>query len=184
MGSGRRGLLLGALCAAVVATAAPRVPQAGAGPWPAGTTSAVLSFVDAASGEVEVVRHWPVAPVDVAVRPMIPYFWDGCPGPGATMMLLIGPPGDGLAARTAAALGTVPAPDASAAAALAQIVADLRTPGDPAVEAIKAAAPLLGDLGTYERGGYAVFLFVRWVGVRCMVTIEAVPEGYGIPFVR
>ena len=150
---------------------------------PAGTTAAVLSFVDAASGEVEVVRHWPAAPHETAVRPMIPYFWDGCPGPGATMMLLVGPDND-LAARTAAALTPVRAPDVSAAAALAQIVASLRTPGDPGFEAVKSAAPLLGDLGTYERGGYVVFLFIRWEGVRCAVTIETVPEGYGIPFVR
>jgi len=175
---------MGALCAVALATAAPTPAPTAAAPMPAGTTSAVLSFVDAAGGEVEVVRHWPGAPIDVAVRPMIPYSWDGCPGPGAILMLLVGPGDEGLAARTAAALRSVFAPSGSAAAALTRIVAELRTPGDPAFEAIKAAAPLLADLGTYEREGYAVFLFVRWVGARCSVTVEAVSEGYGIPFVR
>jgi len=49
---------------------------------------------------------------------------------------------------------------------------------------LKAAAPWLSDLSSYERWGYAVFLFIHWEGVRCVLTLRAVPEGYGIPFVR
>jgi len=45
-----------------------------------GRTSAVLSFIDAEAGGVEVVRHWPEAPSDVTVYPFVPYFWDACPG--------------------------------------------------------------------------------------------------------
>ena len=150
----------------------------------AGTTQAVLSFVDAASGGVEVVRHWPQAPVEVTVRPMVPYLWDGCPGAGAIMMLLTGPAAGGLAEQAVATLSSVQARELNAAASLAQIAARLRTPGDPANEAIKSEAPLVGDLETYERRGYAVFLFVRWAGARCAVIVESVPEGYGIPYVR
>ena len=49
-------------------------------PIPAGATAAVLSFIDAASGRVEVVRHWPAAPHDVDVYPFVAYLWGGCPG--------------------------------------------------------------------------------------------------------
>lgn len=49
---------------------------------------------------------------------------------------------------------------------------------------MKGASPWIADLSTYERLGYAVFLFVHWEGVRCVVTLRAVPEGYGIPYVR
>jgi len=56
-------------------------PAPGRGaPEPAGSTAAVLSFVDAAGGRIEVVRHWPGATSEVAVSPFVPYFWDGCPG--------------------------------------------------------------------------------------------------------
>jgi hypothetical protein len=67
--------------------------------------------------------------------------------------------------------------------ALARVVAALRRPGDPGAEALKAAAPWISDLFTYERLGYAVFLFIHWKGVGCGITLRAVPEGYGIPFV-
>jgi hypothetical protein len=69
------------------------------------------------------------------------------------------------------------------AAEVARITAGLRTPGDPTAEAIKSAAPWVSDLYTYERLGYAVFLFIHWTGVSCGITLRAVPEGYGIPFV-
>jgi hypothetical protein len=150
---------------------------------PAGSTAAVLSLVDAASGVVEVTRHWPGAPADVAVAPYVPYFWDGCPGPGAIMMLITGPPTANPAAKVAAALEAasreVPIPGA-----LATVIASLRTPGSADAEALKTAAPWVSDLAEYERDGYAVFLFIRWTGAWCSVSVQAVPEGYGIPFVR
>jgi hypothetical protein len=161
----------------------------------AGDTNAVLSFIDAAAGRVEIVRHWPQAPVDVDVYPERPYFWEGCPGPGAIMMLVATPgpvpvpgvhvPQAGDLASVALSL-TLPAPamNPDAAAALRHLASGLRTPGDPAVEAVKALLPLIADLGTYERRGYAVFAFLMWQGWRCSVTVRAVPEGYGIPFVR
>lgn len=159
---------------------------AGAPPIPAGGSAAVLSFIDAAAGRVEVVRHWPAAPNDVDVYPFVPYLWGGCPGRGAVMMLVtgagLGPPLAGRVAQgleRASRLSVVPAQ----AAEVARIAALLRTPGDPISEAIKAAAPWISDLFTYERLGYAVFLFVHWTGAGCGVTLRAVPEGYGIPFV-
>jgi hypothetical protein len=155
-------------------------------PIPAGASAAVLSFIDAAAGRVEVVRHWPAAPTDVDVYPFVPYLWGGCPGRGAMMMLVIavgsGPPLTGRIAHAlerAARLPVVPAQ----AAEVARIAAALRTPGDPVSETIKAAAPWISDLFTYERLGYAVFLFVHWTGTGCGVTLRTVPEGYGIPFV-
>ncbi len=159
---------------------------AGAQPIPAGASAAVLSFIDAAAGRVEVVRHWPAAANDVDVYPFVPYVWGGCPGRGAVMMLVTGagsgPPLVGRIAQglvRASRLSAVPAQ----AAEVARIAAALRTPGDPLSEAIKAAAPWMSDLFTYERLGYAVFLFVHWTGVGCGITLRAVPEGYGIPFV-
>lgn len=156
-------------------------------PIPAGGSAAVLSFVDSAAGRVEVVRHWPWASTDVDVYPFIPYFWGGCPGPGAIMMLVTGAgSGPPLAGRIIKALrsrprrSNVPRDDLE----IATIVAGLRTPGDPAEEVLKAAIPWISDLRTYERQGYAVFLFIHWQGIRCAVTFKAVPEGYGIPFVE
>ncbi|HLW60588.1 MAG TPA: hypothetical protein VKV57_11785 [bacterium] len=170
---------------AVIGVLAPLAsPWAGAQPLPAGTTAAVLSFVDSAAGRVEVVRGWPTAPSDVDVYPFVPYFWGGCPGVGAVMMLVTGPAAAGpLAARVAQALITRPHP-AEGGRAIARIAAALRTPGDPGVEALKAVSPWISDLATYERLGYAVFLFVSWEGVRCAVTFRTIPEGYAIPFVR
>ncbi len=153
---------------------------------PAGGSAAVLSFIDAAAGRVEVVRHWPWASVDVDVYPFVPYVWGGCPGPGAIMMLITGPGiGPSLATRIARAL-TLPLGVNTRRTGLeiARIGAALQSPGDPAEEALKAAIPVISDLATYERFGYAVFLFIHWRGTYCAVTVQAVPEGYGIPFVE
>jgi hypothetical protein len=154
-------------------------------PDPAGTTAAVLSMVDSAGGRIEVVRHWPGAPSDVDIFPFVPYFWDGCPGPGAIMMLVAGPSDLPLnAALIAGTLASHLPRDQSARAQLERVIGALRTPGDPAAEALKAASPWVADLATYEKWGYAVFLFIHWQGVGCGVTLRAVPEGYGIPYVR
>ena len=159
--------------------------RAGAQPIPAGRSAAVLSFIDASAGWVEVVRHWPQAPADVDVYPFLPYWWGGCPGPGAVMMLVTdagsGPLAEQVARGLEAALRRLGPP--RQVASIARIATALRTPGDPAVEALKSAAPLIGDLYTYERLGYAVFLFIHWTGTGCGLTLRAVPEGYGIPFV-
>jgi hypothetical protein len=161
-------------------------PSAGQ-PIPAGGSAAVLSFIDAAAGRVEVVRHWPWASSDLDVYPFIPYYWGACPGPGAIMMLVTGPgSGPPLVARIVQGLlkrpwvSTTPRPDHG----IVEVVAALRTPGDPAWEALVAATPWVSDLATYERLGYAVFLFIHWQGIRCTVTLRAVPEGHGIPFVE
>jgi hypothetical protein len=164
---------------------------------PAGDTGAVLSFIDAADGRVEIVRHWPQAPVDVDVYPFVPYFWDGCLGPGAILMLVTGPPLPGGRAVDSTVAGAIPrigialahAPSQSSGgtdelAQLRRLALTLRTPGDPVREAAKAVAAPIADLASYERRGYAVFAFVTWQGWRCGVTFRAVPEGYGIPFVR
>ncbi|HYM68436.1 MAG TPA: hypothetical protein VEZ44_02475, partial [bacterium] len=91
---------------------------------------------------------------------------------------------DALGRRAAAVLEAAGLRAGAAADALARITASLRTPGSPAVESLKATAPWVSDLATYEREGYAVFLFVRWTGMACAVTVQAVPEGYGIPYIR
>ena len=154
---------------------------------PAGASGAVLSFIDAAAGRVEVVRHWPDAPADVDVYPFRPYFWGECPGTGAMMMLVVAPLGGASpvasiveALMNAARTRSTPA----ASSAMVQLAAALQVPGDPALEALKAAVPWISDLFTYERLGYAVFLFMHWGGSGCVVTVRAVPEGYGIPFVQ
>ena len=164
---------------------------------PAGYSAAILSFVDAAAGRVEVVRHWPDSPTDVDIYPYVPYFWGGCPGPGAIMILVTAPGNAGVGPapvsadliaavtgnRLAAAVRRAPrAP--SDTAELRQLVSGARAPGDPIFEAAKSLAPEIADLGTYERRGYAVFAFIVWQGWRCGVVVRAVPEGYGIPFVR
>ena len=164
--------------------------SSGAEPIPAGGAAAVLSLVDAAAGRVEVVRGWPARPTDADVYPFVPYFWGSCPGPGAIMMLVTLPPGDAplaaIAGRIASGFGLPPPGPRSSGAipTLARIAAALETPGDPAQAALAAAVPWISDLGTYERWGYAVFLFIHWEGVSCVATFTAVPEGYGIPFVR
>jgi hypothetical protein len=168
----------------MVVSAAGTSPGLGA-PDAAGSTAAVLSFIDAAAGVVEVVRHWPGDPSDVVIYPFVPYFWDACPGPGAIMMLITG--GSGASAlfdHIIAALGKPELPNGDTRDEIARIIRELRTPGDPRQEALKAAAPWVSDLASYERGGYAVFLFIHWQGLWCTITVRAVPEGYGIPFVR
>ena len=176
------------------------VPMPGRGQdSPAGATGAVLSFIDAAAGRVEVVRHWPQPSVDVDVYPFVPYFWTGCPGPGAVMVLVTGgpaTPGNAVAhvsesertreigTRFAETIWTAVFDDPNDLGGIRKLVSGARAPGDPIFEAAKALAPLIADLGTYERRGYAVFAFLTWQGWRCGVTLRAVPEGYGIPFVR
>lgn len=167
------------LCALLVCSPSGRGASA-----PAGSTAAVLSFVDASAGRVEVVRHWPSAAWDVEVYPFVPYLWNGCPGPGAIMMLVTGPVGGlPLPERVAGALGSRLPASGPARDQLARIIKALRTPGDPAEEALKAATPWVSDLSTYERMGYAVFVFIHWQGISCGVTVQTVLEGYGIPFV-
>lgn len=172
------------VAATLLASVAGASPGWGA-PDAAGGTAAVLSYIDAAAGGVEVVRHWPGAPSDVTVYPFVPYFWGGCPGPGAIMMLITGGPGAApLLGRVITALGVVEPADRDARGEINRIVRELRTPGHPAQEALKAAAPWVSDLASYEKWGYAVFLFVHWQGLWCTFTVRAVSEGYGIPFVR
>ena len=67
---------------------------------------------------------------------------------------------------------------------LQRLVSGVRAPGELIFEAAKSLLPRIADLTTYERDGYAVFAFILWQGWRCGVIIRAVPEGYGIPFVR
>ncbi|MHB8733377.1 MAG: hypothetical protein ACYDAB_16530 [bacterium] len=187
-----------AFVTAVCAASAAPIPGRGQA-GPAGSTNAVLSFIDAAAGRVEVVRHWPQASVDVDVYPFVPYCWTGCPGPGAVMVLVTAAAGasEGTAAavpdigrgrdigtRFAETIWAALRHDSNDLAELRRLVAGSRTPGDPIFEAAEALAPLVADLGTYERRGYAVFGFITWQGWRCGVTFRAVPEGYGIPFVR
>jgi len=153
---------------------------------PAGTTNAVLSYVDAAGGHVSVVRHWtgPGTGQDTQVTPFTPYFWDGCLPfqQGALMLLLTSPAGYpapqltssaaytaqylarlGQAAASALnqAAASLPPSQAQAAGNLEALAARLATPGDPAYEILKAA-PLVNSLSAYEDYGYAVFMFVRW----------------------
>jgi hypothetical protein len=160
-------------------------PEGRGAPAPAGTTAAVLSFIDASAGRVEIARHWPGATSDVDVSPFIPYFWNSCPGPGAIMMLVTNPAGgQPLPERIAGALeGRITDPGPSRTEIM-RIIRALRTPGDPTEEALKASTPWVSDLATYERRGYAVFLFIHWQGIWCGVSVHVVPEGYGIPFVQ
>jgi len=196
MGRGGTGVLALALvvCAAWVEPTPARSQTS-----PAGLTGAVLSFIDAAAGRLEVVRHWPQAPVDVDIFPFVPYFWTGCPGPGAIMILVTAPgmPGSPvptdfpdigrthwIASRLEKTIRTALRGDPSGPAELWRLVSGVRTPGDPILEAAKALTPQIADLGTYERRGDAVFAFIIWQGWRCGVILRSVPEGYGIPFVR
>ena len=195
LGGAPAGILgLAAIVCGICASPTPSFGQT----IPAGLARATLSLIDAAAGRLEAVRHWPQAPAEVDVFPFVPYFWTGCPGPGAIMILVTGPEigrnviadhaGDGGARRISTRLKeivrTTLREDATEAAELQQLVLGARMPGDPIFEAVKALAPLIADLGTYERRGYAVFAFITWQGWRCGVILRAVPEGYGIPFVR
>jgi hypothetical protein len=193
VGIWRSGVAIAALATVVsIAWMEPAPGRAQASP--AGLTGAVLSFIDASAGRLEVARHWPQAVVDVDVFPFVPYFWTGCPGPGA-IMILVTAPGSTLDFRNSGrthsiglrleeTIRTALRRGLSEPAELWRLVSGARTPGDPIFEATKALIPLIADLSTYERRGYAVFAFVTWQGWRCAVTLRAVPEGYGIPFVR
>ena len=101
------------------------------------------------------------------------------------MMLVTSPVGgQPLPERIAVALeGRITDPGSSRTEIM-RIIRALRTPGDPTEEALKAATPWVSDLATYERRGYVVFLFIHWQGLWCGVSVQAVPEGYGIPFVQ
>jgi hypothetical protein len=154
---------------------------------PAGTTNAVLSYVDAADGHVSVVRHWsgPGTGQDTQVVPFTPYFWDGClPFQNGALMFLVtspvgySPPGltsaEGYTTQYLARLGQALSSSVAASAAqlaqdqtaavqnLQQIAAGLTIPGDPAYEAMKTALGQVNSLSAYEDYGYAVFMFVRW----------------------
>jgi hypothetical protein len=163
-------------------SATPSIAQ----PIPAGESAAVLSFIDSAAGRVEVVRHWPWAPADVDVYPFVPYFWAGCPGPGAIMMLVTGAgTGPVILDRLLSVLDSLAtASGLRGAAEIARIAATLRRPGEQAREVVKTLVPWISDLGTYERRGYVVFLFIHWQGLHCVATLKTVPEGYAIPFVQ
>ena len=180
---------------------------------PAGTTNAVLSYVDAADGHVSVVRHWHGSGgEDVQVTPFTPYWWDGCLPfqNGALMFLITSPVGypppqltssEAYASQYLAKLGQLTSAaiaqagqsvsSRDAQANLARIQAAMVTPGSPEYEALKAA-PMINSLSAYEDYGYAVFMFVRWkwiyipfpVPAPCaQIDIIGVSEGYGIPIV-
>ena len=178
-----RSLLVAGLAALTLWSAAPSIAQ----PIPAGESAAVLSFIDSAAGRVEVVRHWPWAPADVDVYPFVPYFWAGCPGPGAILMLVTGAgTGPAILDRVVSVLDRFAAAPSHlpGAAEIGRIAASLRSPGDRAQEVVKTLVPWISDLGTYERRGYVVFLFIHWQGLHCVATLKTVSEGYAIPFVQ
>jgi hypothetical protein len=178
-----RSLLAAGLAALALGSATPSIAQ----PIPAGESAAVLSFIDSAAGRVEVVRHWPRAPADVDVYPFVPYFWAGCPGPGAIMILVTGAgTGPAILDRLVSVLDRLATASSGlrGAAEIGRIAATLRSPGDQAQEVVKTLVPWISDLGTYERRGYAVFLFIHWQGLHCVATLKTVPEGYAIPFVQ
>jgi hypothetical protein len=177
-----RAFLAAGLAALVLRSAAPSLAQ----PIPAGKAAAVLSFIDSAAGRVEVVRHWPWAPADVDVYPFVPYFWAGCPGPGAIMMLVTGAGTGPILDRLVSALDRLVTAQSGlrGAGEIRRIAATLRSPGDQSREVVKSLVPWIGDLGTYERWGYAVFLFIHWQGLHCVATMRPVPEGYALPFVQ
>jgi hypothetical protein len=154
---------------------------------PAGTTNAVLSYVDAADGHVSIVRHWrgPGTGEDTQVMPFTPYLWDGClPFQSGALMVLvtspIGYPPPGLTSAEAyteqylARLGQVlsngliagaaqlPSSQSAARQNLQQLALTLTTPGDPAYELLKTVLGQLNSLSAYEDYGYAVFMFIRW----------------------
>jgi hypothetical protein len=167
---------------------------------PAGSTNAVLSFIDAAGDHVDVNRHWPASPQEFQVYPFVPYFWHSClPGDGAIVMLLIGPgyappfgtSADAYTRQYLASLGASIARGFSqtpqADANLQAVIRGMVTPGDPAYESLKAVVMQVNDLAHYESYGYATFLFIRWKWdlptPGCRMDVITVPEGYGIPYV-
>jgi hypothetical protein len=172
---------------------------------PPGTTNAVLSAV--VDGKVEIVRWWPHRSRDVNVHPLSPVFWDGClPGQGAIMTLLTAPvelppvwamanPGyydpNRMMERVMPEVmrrvyGTV---QRITDEQIRRRVQQSLLPGEVAYEALKAAvATEVRSMATYEKYGYAVFMFLTggWWGPFpiCRLVVESVPEGYGIPYVR
>jgi hypothetical protein len=170
--------------------------------YPAGTTNAVLSFIDAAGSHVSVNRHWPWSPEDVPMYPFTPYLWNSClPGDGAVILLVTGPgyrPPIGTSAEDytkqyLASLGRAIAaslsgvPRARGGSDLRKIIAGMTTPGDPVYETLKEGILWVNSLDYYESYGYAVFLVIRWKWVfpspGCYTDMVTVPEGYGIPYV-
>jgi len=187
-----------ALALAIIVCVADR----GHAAYPAGTTNAVLSFIDAAGSHVSVNRHWPGNPEDVQMYPFIPYLWNSClPDDGAIILLVTGPgyqPPIGTSAedytrqylvslgRTiAASLSSVP--QVRGGSDLRTIIAGMTTPGNPAYESLKEGILWVNSLAYYESYGYAVFLVIRWKWVfpspGCYTDMVTVPEGYGIPYV-
>jgi hypothetical protein len=171
--------------------------------YPAGTTNAVLSFIDAVGSHVSVLRHWHgVGGQDTQVYPFTPYFWNSClPGDGAILILLTSPvgyPSPGLTSAEAYTSRYLGALGQQIAQGLQQgqtrndmqlqrIITGVTTPGNPAYEALKAAVASVNSLSAYESYGYATFMFIkwewRWPFPGCYPTVTTVPEGYGIPFV-
>jgi hypothetical protein len=201
MSRGRTRIMIAVMIGAAL-LASPEAPASAQ--MPAGTTNAVLSFIDAAGGHVSVLRHWHGAGgQDAQVYPYTPYFWNSClPGDGAIVILLTSPVGypppglKGAEAYTSqyvsavgqrVAQGLQQAMQAQNDAQLKRIIAGVTTPGDPAYEALKAGVGSVNSLSAYEDYGYATFMFVkwewRWPFPGCYSTVTTVPEGYGIPFV-
>ncbi len=190
-----------AVCAVLVAASGSSLQAA----RPPGSTNAVLSAV--LDGVAEVVRHWPGRPRDVVVRPWEPVFWDDClPGRGAIMVLVtapidippvwamanpsyfdperaVAPVFEAVLRRTASVVSRIDDEE------VRRNIARSFLPGQVAYEALKSAlATEIRSMAVYEKYGYAVFMFIRsrgWLPWEiCRVTYEAVPEGYGIPYVR
>lgn len=172
------------------------------GTYPAGSTNAVLSVVH--DGFAEVTRWWPGNPRDVDVYPWTLYWWNSClPGDGAIMMLITAPvdipPAWALtssyydpatvASRVLAAM-RAPLMRTAASTSVEHVREALRRmtiPGQLEYEVLKGAAPEIRSMDVYEKYGYAVFLFIKWewsFPPGCKTTIESIPEGYGIPYVR
>ena len=175
-------------------------PITGNAQYPAGSTNAVLSFIDAAGNHVDVNRHWPASPQEVQVYPFVPYFWHSClPGDGAIVMLLIGPgyappfgtSADAYTRQYLASLGVSIARGFSQAPQadtnLQAVIRGMVTPGDPPYESLKAAVMQVNDLAHYESYGYATFLFIRWrwdVPIPgCHTDVITIAEGYGVPYI-
>ena len=170
--------------------------------YPAGTTNAVLSFIDASGAHVSVNRHWPWNPEDVQMYPFTPYLWNSClPDDGAIILLVTGPgyqPPIGTSAEDytrqyLVSLGRTIAtslsgvPQARGGSDLRTIIAGMTTPGNPAYESLKEGILWVNSLDYYESYGYAVFLVIRWKWVfpfpGCYTDVVTIPEGYGIPYV-
>lgn len=172
------------------------------GTYPAGSTNAVLSVIH--DGFAEVTRWWPGNPTDVDVQPWTLYWWNSClPGDGAIMILLEVPvdlpPAWALtggyydpATVASRVLEAMRAPLMRTAASTSvehvrEALRKMTIPGQLEYEVLKGAAPEIRSMNVYEKYGYAVFLFIKWewsFPPGCKTTIESIPEGYGIPYVR